>query len=123
MLKGLDAQELINYFDNLDAQIDGDLSGLFTLRNHPQYGWDFYSGSLSLDQSENTFLSLHTHGLLSDGLEPSSSEFERMRLLEMALQNLNLQDLSVMFKVSDEGNRLVEMNIRGSSLVDGDEIM
>ena len=122
LVEGINAQELINYFDNLDAQIDGDLSGLFTLRNHPQYGWDFYSGSLSLDQSENTFLSLHTHGLLSDGLEPSSSEFERMRLLEMALQNLNLQDLSVMFKVSDEGNRLVEMNIRGSSLVDGDEI-
>ena len=45
-----------------------------------------------------------------------------MYLLERALQDLSLEALSVLFKVLDDGERVVEMNVRGESDVDGKAI-
>jgi hypothetical protein len=122
LVEGVNAQELINYFEDLDADMEGNLSGVITVHNHPEKGWDFYGGSLTLDHSDDAVLSFRTHGLLSDGLNPESSDFERMKLLERALENLSLEDLNILFKVIEDGERIVEMNIRGSSKVDGKEI-
>ena len=57
--------------------------------------------------------------MLTEGLEPKSSEYKNMYLLERALQDLSLEALSVLFKVLDDGERVVEMNVRGESDVDG----
>ena len=116
---GLNSQDLLTLFEDLDARMDGNLSGLLTIRNDPVRGWDFYGGSLSLDSSEMAKLYLNTHGMLTEGLEPKSSEYKNMYLLERALQDLSLEALSVLFKVLDDGERVVEMNVRGESDVDG----
>ena len=120
--KGLRSQEIISLFDDLDARMDGNLSGVLNLRNRPLLGWDFYGGALSLDSSEKARLFLNTNGLLTEGLEVGSAEFKNMYLLEQALQNLKLESFSVIFKVMDEGERVVEMNVRGESEVDGKDI-
>ena len=120
--KGLRSQEIISLFDDLDARMDGNLSGVLNLRNRPLLGWDFYGGALSLDSSEKARLFLNTNGLLTEGLEVGSAEFKNMYLLEQALQNLKLESFNVIFKVMDEGERVVEMNVRGESEVDGKDI-
>ena len=60
--------------------------------------------------------------MLTEGLESGSSEYKNMYLLERALENLNLDAMNIVFKISDNGNRVVEMNIRGESEVDGKDI-
>ena len=45
-----------------------------------------------------------------------------MYLLEKALQNLDLESLNIVLKVIDNGERIVEMNVRGESEVDGKSI-
>ena len=120
--RGLRSQEIISLFDDLDARMDGNLSGVLNLRNNPHSGWDFIGGALSLDSSETARLFLNTKGLLTEGLEVGSSEFKNMYLLEKALQNLKLDAFNVIFKVMDNGERVVEMNVRGESEVEGKDI-
>ena len=120
--RGLHSQEIIFLFDDLDARMDGNLSGVLNLRNTPHSGWDFTGGALSLDSSEAARLFLNTNGLLTEGLEVGSSEFKNMDLLEKALQDLNLDAFNVIFKVLDNGERVVEMNVRGESEVEGKDI-
>ena len=122
LAKGLDAQQIINCFEDLDARMEGNLSGILTIRNDPSLGWDFYGGSLSLDSSERAKLFLNTHGMLTEGLDDESSEYKNMYLLERALEDLNLNGLNIMFKLLDAGERIVEMNVRGESEVDGKDI-
>ena len=122
LAKGLDAQQIINCFEDLDARMEGNLSGILTIRNDPSLGWDFYGGSLSLDSSETAKLFLNTHGMLTEGLDDESSEYKNMYLLERALEDLNLNGLNIMFKLLDAGERVVEMNVRGESEVDGKDI-
>ena len=122
LAKGLDAQQIINCFEDLDARMEGNLSGVLTIRNDPSLGWDFYGGSLSLDSSETAKLFLNTHGMLTEGLDDESSEYKNMYLLERALEDLNLNGLNIMFKLLDAGERVVEMNVRGESEVDGKDI-
>lgn len=115
----LKAQEIISLFEDLDAQMEGNLSGIMSIRNDPLFGWDFYGGALSLEASDSARLSFNTNGMLTEGLEPQSSEYKNMYLLENALQNLDLEALNIIFKIMDDGERLVEMNVRGESEVDG----
>ena len=122
LAKGLEAQQIINCFEDLDARMEGNLSGILTIRNDPSLGWDFYGGSLSLDSSETAKLFLNTHGMLTEGLDYESSEYKNMYLLERALEDLNLNGLNIMFKLLDAGERIVEMNVRGESEVDGKDI-
>jgi len=122
LAKGLDAQQIINCFEDLDARMEGNLSGILTIRKDPSLGWDFYGGSLSLDSSETAKLFLNTHGMLTEGLDDESSEYKNMYLLERALEDLNLNGLNIMFKLLDAGERIVEMNVRGESEVDGKDI-
>ena len=122
LAKGLDAQQIISCFEDLDARMEGNLSGILTIRKDPSLGWDFYGGSLSLDSSERAKLFLNTHGMLTEGLDDESSEYKNMYLLERALEDLNLNGLNIMFKLLDAGERIVEMNVRGESEVDGKDI-
>jgi len=122
LAKGLDAQQIISCFEDLDARMEGNLSGILTIRKDPSLGWDFYGGSLSLDSSETAKLFLNTHGMLTEGLDEESSEYKNMYLLERALEDLNLNGLNIMFKLLDAGERIVEMNVRGESEVDGKDI-
>jgi len=119
---GLNSQSLINLFEDLDARMDGNLSGMVSLRKDPFSGWDFYGGSLSLDPTDSAKLFLNTQGILTDGLEEQSPEYKNMYLLDRALQNLNLEDLTVLFSIQDNDERVVEMNVRGDSEVDGKAI-
>jgi len=116
--RGLISQQILNSFDDLDADMDGNLSGVVSLRKLPVTGWDFYGGSLSLDSSDQAHLSLNLHGVLTDGLNPDQAEYANMELLEKALADLDLDSLKVNFKLLEDGERVVEMNVIGASMVE-----
>lgn len=115
--KSLISQQILNSFDDLDADMDGNLSGVVSLRKLPVTGWDFYGGSLSLDSSDQAYLSLNVDGVLTDGLNPDQAEYTNMELLEKALADLDLDSLQVNFKLMEDGERVVEMNVVGASMV------
>ena len=117
--QGLNSQNLISLFEDLDAKMEGNLSGALSVRKDALRGWDFYGGALSLDPSDSAKLYLNTNGMLTEGLDRQSSEYKNMYLLDKALQDLNLDALNILFKVEENGNRLVEMNVRGETEVDG----
>ncbi len=120
--QNLVSQQILDSFDDLDADMDGNLSGLVTLRKLAESEWDFFGGSLALDPSEYAHLSLELNGMLTEGLDPKGAEYDNMLLLEKALANLGLDDLKVNFKVLENGERVVEMNVAGESTVDGKKI-
>ena len=62
------------------------------------------------------------NGALTEGLNPESSEYENMELLEKALTDLDLESLKINFKLMEDGERVVEMNVIGESLVEGKKI-
>ena len=122
MAENLIAQDILDAFEDLDAQMVGDLSGRIALRTRRDSSWDFYGGFLSLNESDIAHLSLKMNGALTDGLNPEGSEYKNMQLLEKALADLDLESLKINFKLMDDGERVVEMNIIGESVVDGKKI-
>ena len=122
MADNLIAQDILDAFEDLDAQMDGNLSGRIALRMRRDSSWDFYGGFLSLNESDSAHLSLKMNGALTEGLNPESSEYENMELLEKALTDLDLESLKINFKLMEDGERVVEMNVIGESLVEGKKI-
>ena len=116
------AQQIINCFDELDAKMDGNFSGFIDLVNLRDEGWDFSGGSINVGSESPGKLMLNLDGMLTSDLSPESAEYRNMYLLEQALQDLTLSGLYVNFKVMEDGERVVEMNVRGMSTVDGKEI-
>ncbi len=116
------AQDLINCFEDLDAQMDGNFSGYIDLVNLKEVGWDFSGGSLGVSGEQSGKLKLNLDGMLTGDLSPDSSEYRNMYLLERALMDLTLSGLRVNFKVLEDGERVIEMNVRGKSQVDGKSI-
>jgi hypothetical protein len=122
MADNLIAQDILDVFEDLDAQMVGSLSGRIALRMRRDSSWDFYGGFLSLNESDIAHLSLKMDGALTDGLNPEGSEYKNMELLEKALADLDLESLKINFKLMDDGERVVDMNVIGESMVDGKKI-
>ena len=116
------AQSLINCFEDLDAQMDGNFSGYIDLIHLDELGWDFFGGALGVEGDEPGKLKLNLNGMLTNDLNPDSSEYRNMYLLERALMDLTLTGLRVNFKVLEDGERVIEMNVLGQSEVDGKSI-
>jgi len=116
------AQQMINCFEDLDAKMDGNFSGFIDLVNLRDVGWDFSGGSINVGSESPGKLMLNLDGMLTSDLSPESAEYRNMYLLEQALQDLTLSGLYVNFKVMEDGERVVEMNVRGMSTVEGKEI-
>ena len=116
------AQDLINCFEDLDAEMDGNFSGFIDLINLKEVGWDFFGGELGMEGDAPGKLKLNLDGMLTNDLSPDSSEYRNMYLLERALMDLTLSSLRVNFKVLVDGERVIEMNVHGKSEVDGKSI-
>jgi hypothetical protein len=116
------AQQIINCFEDLDAKMDGNFSGFVDLVNLRDLGWDFSGGSINVGSETPGKLMLNLDGMLTSDLSPESAEYRNMYLLEQALKDLTLSGLYVNFKVMEDGERVVEMNVRGKSTVEGKEI-
>ena len=109
----MDGQKVADLLAVQDVRIDGNFSGDITFSNE-EGQWDFSNGLVMLDPSPDAWLSSKSNGALLKGLKKGSSEYERMKMTEEAMRDLNLESMRILFKALD-GKREVVVSILGKS--------
>ena len=112
-IAGVDGQKVADLLAVQDVRIDGNFSGDITFSNE-EGQWDFSNGLVMLDPSPDAWLSSKSNGALLKGLKKGSSEYERMKMTEEAMRDLNLESMRILFKALD-GKREVVVSILGKS--------
>ena len=115
-LTGVNGQEIADLIEGLDVEVNGTFSGRIPLIMQGG-NWDFEGGYLQLDPTASAKLKYKSNGFLTNGIEVDSEEYKRMRMTELALENLNLESLRLIFEVKGE-DRQISGTIRGKSLID-----
>lgn len=115
-LTGVNGQEIADLIEGLDVEVNGTFSGRIPLIMQ-EGSWDFEGGYLQLDPTASAKLKYKSNGFLTNGIEVDSEEYKRMRMTELALENLNLESLRLIFEVKGE-DRQISGTIRGKSLID-----
>lgn len=115
-LTGVNGQEIADLIEGLDVEVNGTFSGHIPLIMQGG-NWDFEGGYLQLDPTASAKLKYKSNGFLTNGIEVDSEEYKRMRMTELALENLNLESLRLIFEVKGE-DRQISGTIRGKSLID-----
>jgi hypothetical protein len=114
-MEKMNGQDIADLIEGLEVEVNGSFSGRIPLLNAGGK-WDFERGFLQLDPSPNATLRYQSNGFLTRGIEEGSEEFERMKMTEMALENLKLDSLRITFEV-DGAKRQVMGDIRGNSMI------
>ena len=115
-MTGVNGQEIADLIEGLDVEVNGTFSGRIPLIMQGG-NWDFEGGYLQLDPTASAKLKYKSNGFLTNGIEVDSEEYKRMRMTELALENLNLESLRLIFEVKGE-DRQISGTIRGKSLID-----
>ncbi|MDG0963906.1 MAG: YdbH domain-containing protein [Opitutales bacterium] len=111
----MDGQKIVNLIEGLDVEVNGTFSGRIPFSNQDGK-WDFEGGYLQLDSSTNAKLKYKSNGFLTNGITEGSQEYKRMKMTELALENLKLDSLRISFEV-DGDERQILGDIRGKSLI------
>ncbi len=114
-IEQMNGQEIADLIEELEVEVNGSFSGRIPFSNIGGK-WDFERGFLQLDPSTHATLRYHSNGFLTSGIEEGSEEYERMKMTEMALENLKLDSLRITFEV-DGVNRQVMGDVRGKSMI------
>ena len=115
-IKEMDGQKIVDLIEGLEIEVNGSFSGRIPFTNQ-EGKWDFDDGYLQLDPSTNARLKYQSNGFLTKGIEPGSEEYKRMKMTELALENLNLESLRIVFEV-DGDKRQILGAIRGKSTIE-----
>lgn len=111
----MDGQKIVNLIEGLDVEVNGTFSGRIPFSNQDGK-WDFEGGYLQLDSSTNAKLKYKSNGFLTNGIQEGSQEYKRMKMTELALENLKLDFLRISFEVEGDERKILG-NIRGKSTI------
>ncbi|MBT7405220.1 MAG: hypothetical protein HN754_03830, partial [Opitutae bacterium] len=111
----MDGQKIVNLIEGLDVEVNGTFSGRIPFSNQDGK-WDFEGGYLQLDSSTNAKLKYKSNGFLTNGIQEGSQEYKRMKMTELALENLKLESLRISFEVEGDERKILG-NIRGKSTI------
>ena len=111
LLTDVSGQEIVDFFEGMDLQIDGNFSGRVSFSN---YGgvWDFGTGFLQLNPSDSAHIKFSQGNLIYQGIEPNDPEAKNLKLTAWALEDLEVDGMRVNFKVL-ENERQIIMSIKG----------
>ena len=111
LLTDVSGQEIVDFFEGMDLQIDGNFSGRFSFSN---YGgvWDFGTGFLQLNPSDTAHIKFSQGNLIYQGIDPNDPEAKNLKLTAWALEDLEVDGMRVNFKVL-ENERQIMMSIKG----------
>lgn len=115
-LTGINGQEIADLIEGLDVEVNGTFSGSIPLTMEGG-NWDFEGGYLQLDPTLDAKLKYKANGFLTNGIDEGSEEYKRMKMTELALENLTLDSLRLTFEVNGD-DRQISGTIRGKSLID-----
>ena len=105
-------QQLVDFFDNLEIQIEGNFSGMVSFSNYDG-AWDFGTGFLQLNPSANANIKFKQGDLIYGGVESTDPQAKNLRLTSWALEDLEVNGMGINFKVL-ENERQIIMNINGA---------
>ena len=111
-LTEVSGQQMIDFFEELDVQIEGNFSGMVSFSNYDGT-WDFGPGFLQLNPSANAHIKFKQGELIYGGVDPTDPQSKNLRLTSWALEDLEVDGLGINFKVL-ENERQIIMSINGS---------
>ena len=111
-LTEVSGQQMIDFFEGLDVQIEGNFSGMVSFSNYDGT-WDFGTGFLQLNPSANAHIKFKQGELIYGGVDPTDPQSKNLRLTSWALEDLEVDGLGINFKVL-ENERQIIMSINGS---------
>jgi hypothetical protein len=111
-LTEVSGQQMIDFFEGLDVQIDGNFSGMVSFSNYDG-AWDFGTGFLQLNPSANANIKFNQGELIYGGVDPTDPQSKNLKLTSWALEDLEVDGMGINFKVL-ENDRQIIMSINGS---------
>ena len=111
-LTEVSGQQMIDFFEGLDVQIDGNFSGMVSFSNYDG-AWDFGTGFLQLNPSVNANIKFNQGELIYGGVDPTDPQSKNLKLTSWALEDLEVDGMGINFKVL-ENDRQIIMSINGS---------
>jgi hypothetical protein len=114
-IKEMDGQKIVDFIEGLEVEVNGSFSGRIPFTKQ-EGKWDFEDGYLQLDPSSNAKLKYKSNGFLTNGIKEGSAEYKRMKMTELALEDLQLESLRISFEV-DGDKRQILGAIRGKSTI------
>ena len=111
MLNEVSGQQIIDFFEGLDVQVDGNFSGMVSFSNDDGV-WDFGTGFLQLNPSEEANIKFNQGELIYGGIDPTDPQAKNLKLTAWALEDLEVDGMRVNFKVL-ENERQVIISING----------
>ncbi len=118
----LDAEALVKIMPGFEGELRGLLSGRVSISNQEE-NWNFLDGGhIEMKPDPKGYLSYPSDGLLTAGMEPESKDYKRSRLLELALQDLDVDKLHLEFLENLIEGRVIKGEILGASTVDKKKI-
>ena len=111
MLNEVSGQQIIDFFEGLDVQVDGNFSGMVSFSNYDGV-WDFGTGFLQLNPSDEANIKFNQGELIYGGIDPTDPQTKNLKLTAWALEDLEVDGMRVNFKVL-ENERQVIISING----------
>ena len=111
MLNEVSGQQIIDFFEGLDVQIDGNFSGMVSFSNYDGV-WDFGTGFLQLNPSDEAKIKFNQGDLIYGGIDSTDPQAKNLKLTAWALEDLEVDGMRVNFKVL-ENERQVIISING----------
>ena len=111
MLDEVSGQQIVDFFEGLDVQIDGNFSGMVSFSNYDGI-WDFGTGFLQLNPSDEANIKFNQGDLIYGGIDSTDPQAKNLKLTAWALEDLEVDGMRVNFKVL-ENERQVIISING----------
>ena len=111
MLDEVSGQQIVDFFEGLDVQIDGNFSGMVSFSNYDGI-WDFGTGFLQLNPSDKANIKFNQGDLIYGGIDPTDPQAKNLKLTAWAMEDLEVDGMRVNFKVL-ENERQVIISING----------
>ena len=111
MLNEVSGQQIIDFFEGLDVQVDGNFSGMVSFSNYDGV-WDFGTGFLQLNPSDEANIKFNQGELIYGGIDPTDPQTKNLKLTAWALEDLEVDGMRVNFKVL-ENERQIIISING----------
>jgi len=111
MLDEVSGQQIVDFFERLDVQIDGNFSGMVSFSNYDGI-WDFGTGFLQLNPSDKANIKFNQGDLIYSGIDPTDPQAKNLKLTAWAMEDLEVDGMRVNFKVL-ENERQVIISING----------
>jgi len=115
-MRSLNLEEVASAVPQFEGEIRGRVSGALRLRW--EGGMALEGGELSLDSAQSGVeprLSYSVEGLFTSGMAKDHPSYRQYRLAELALEDLSLSRLRVLFFPDDDLGRVIEVKLFGES--------